>query len=212
MSVDLRCCSIAELTESLEPDSVDSIICDPPYPREFIPVFGELRTFAERVLKPGGSLVVMSGHAYLPEVVALLESEILSYIWTTACLTPGGNNRHWPHRVFIGWKPIFVYAKGEPTQPGKHWIQDTILSRRDKRFHEWGQSVFVFEELVSIYSRHGELVADPFLGAGTTACAAVLLGRNFVGCDIDAECITKTEARLSAVDEYLRAQRALISA
>ena len=35
------------------------------------------------------------------------------------------------------------------------------------------------------HSNPGDLVVDPFLGAGTTAIAAIRNGRVFAGCDID---------------------------
>lgn len=39
--------------------------------------------------------------------------------------------------------------------------------------------------IVGDYSRPGETVCDPFMGAGTTGVAAVLEGRNFIGVEID---------------------------
>jgi len=41
--------------------------------------------------------------------------------------------------------------------------------------------------LVDHYSRPGDVVCDPFMGAGTTGVAAVTLKRRFVGVEIDAE-------------------------
>lgn len=43
---------------------------DPPYPREFLPVFSELAVAAARLLRPGGSLFAMFGRSYLPDVMA----------------------------------------------------------------------------------------------------------------------------------------------
>ena len=42
-------------------------------------------------------------------------------------------------------------------------------------------------DLVSRLTKPGDLVCDPFLGAGSTAVAALKLGRRFVGCDVDAK-------------------------
>lgn len=36
-------------------------------------------------------------------------------------------------------------------------------------------------------SRSGDLILDPFMGSGTTARAATALGRNFTGCELNAE-------------------------
>jgi DNA modification methylase len=50
-------------------------------------------------------------------------------------------------------------------------------------------------------SEPGELIIDPFLGSGTTAVAAVLEGRRFLGCDIDPGCVETTRRRLEQLEE-----------
>ncbi len=44
----------------------------------------------------------------------------------------------------------------------------------------------------------GALVADPFLGGGTTAAAAREVGRSFIGCDVEWSCIVEAKERLAA--------------
>jgi ParB-like chromosome segregation protein Spo0J len=55
----LHHCDLADAP--IEPNSVDYIITDPPYPREFIPLYGVLARKASEWLKPGGSLIAMAG-------------------------------------------------------------------------------------------------------------------------------------------------------
>ena len=45
-------------------------------------------------------------------------------------------------------------------------------------------------------SKPGELIVDPFIGSGTTAVAAFLEGRRFLGCDLDPGCAETTRRRL----------------
>ena len=50
-------------------------------------------------------------------------------------------------------------------------------------------AAFPFEmayRLINMYSVKGDLVLDPFLGTGTTTCAAMASGRNSVGYEIDS--------------------------
>lgn len=48
-----------------------------------------------------------------------------------------------------------------------------------------GKPTRLMRLIVGDYSRPGETVCDPFMGAGTTGVAAVLEGRNFIGVEID---------------------------
>lgn len=203
VTIDLRECGVADLDVPAE--SVDAIITDPPYPREFLPQWGELGVFAAHALRPGGSLLAMSGQMFLPDVFRHLEVSGLDYRWPLACMTPGANMRVWPVKLMQGWKPILWYSKGKKDVFPRRMMEDRIVSKPDKRFHHWGQDLGVFEHLVLAFSRRGETVCDPFLGGGTTAVAARLLGRNFLGCDPDAACLDKTRLRIDACDDYFAA-------
>ena len=52
--------------------------------------------------------------------------------------------------------------------------------------------------LIDLYTYVGDLVLDPFMGAGTTAVAAVRSGRHFVGFDTDPDYIAGAEDRIAA--------------
>lgn len=59
-----------------------------------------------------------------------------------------------------------------------------------------GKPLSAMESLVRDYSRPGDLVCDPCAGGGTTLLAAKLLGRRYVGSDIDAEHVEIARERL----------------
>jgi DNA modification methylase len=46
------------------------------------------------------------------------------------------------------------------------------------------------------FSRSGDIVLDPFLGSGTTAVASRLLGRRYIGIEIDPKYARLAEERL----------------
>jgi len=54
----------------------------------------------------------------------------------------------------------------------------------------------LFEDLVRKHSNEGDLIVDPFLGAGTTGVAAVRNFRKFAGCDIDANYVRISQERI----------------
>ncbi len=54
------------------------------------------------------------------------------------------------------------------------------------------------QRLIDLYTYRGDLVLDPFVGAGTTAVAAVRTGRHYVGFDTDADYVALASRRIEA--------------
>ncbi|HUW33756.1 MAG TPA: DNA modification methylase [Planctomycetota bacterium] len=197
--VRLICADAAHAAQHIEAESVDWIITDPPYPKEFLELYGHLAALADHALKPGGSLIAMVGQSYLPEIIACLAwSDRLSYQWTLAYLTPGGQAAQmWQRRVNTFWKPLLWFVKGSYAGD---WIGDVCRSDtndNDKRFHEWGQSESGMGDIIERFTLPGQTVLDPFMGAGTTGVVAVRMKRRFVGLDVDSECVEKARRRIS---------------
>jgi hypothetical protein len=175
---DIRACSMADLFQGIE--HLDAVVTDPPYPEEFLPLYEEL---ARHCAKIGVKVVAaMAGQSYLPQIYAAM-SKHLKYRWTLAYMTPGGQAvQQWQAKVNTFWKPILLFGEAD------EWFGDVAISKvndNDKRFHGWGQSESGMVDLVDRLTKPGDLICDPFVGAGTTAVAALALGRRFVGCDID---------------------------
>ena len=175
---DIRNCSMDDLFKDIE--GVDAVITDPPYPEKYLPLYEEL---AKHCAKAGIKIVAaMAGQSYLPQIYAAM-SKHLKYRWTLAYMTPGGQAvQQWQAKVNTFWKPILLFGESD------EWFGDVAVSKsndNDKRFHGWGQSESGMIDLVDRLSKPGHLVCDPFVGAGTTAIASLVLGRKFIGCDID---------------------------
>ena len=183
--------------KELDDDSIDFIITDPPYPKEYISLFGDLSLLASRVLKPGGSLIVMTGQSYLPEYISLL-GQHMTYYWTMNYLTPGGGAPQlFQKRVNTYWKPVLWYVKGEYKGD---FIGDVLKSpESDKRFHEWGQSLGGMKDIIERLTNPGDIILDPFLGGGTTGAATVSMARKFIGTDIEQKNIEISQKRIMEV-------------
>jgi DNA modification methylase len=54
----------------------------------------------------------------------------------------------------------------------------------------------LIERIIKAGSNEGELVADFYLGSGTTAVVCKELNREFIGCDINPKAIQITNERL----------------
>jgi len=59
------------------------------------------------------------------------------------------------------------------------------------------------EWFIKLFTNADDLVLDPFMGSGTTALAAVKLGRNFTGIDTNPEYVTLAQNRIANVQMKL---------
>lgn len=81
---------------------------------------------------------------------------------------------------------------------GDVW-QMNILGQNDKRErvgYDTQKPISLIERIIKSSSDEGDLVADFYLGSGTTAVAFKNLNRNFIGCDINKRAIDLTLERL----------------
>ena len=162
--------------------SIDAIITDPPYPFEFIECFSELGKYAKEHLKKDGFIAVYSGQYHLPEVIKRL-SEHLTYVWTFCLYHIGKKQLVNGVNIMCGWKPVLIFSNGKKKM--RFSAYDVLLSEQREKFgHEWQQSESGVYSLIDILTKPGELVVDPFSGAGTFGKVATENGRKFIGAEI----------------------------
>lgn len=199
----LRCelhhCDLLEAPVAL--GSVDAVITDPPYGVDYRDLYAALARVSAFVLKPGGSLVVMTGQSDLPAVLQLL-SEFLDYQWTFAYLTPGGQSAQlWQQRVNTFWKPVLWFTKGGYTGGWKGDVLKSAVNDNDKSLHEWQQSASGMRDIVTRFTEPNDVVFDPFMGSGTTGAVCMETARHFIGCDVDREAVQAARERLADYTE-----------
>ena len=199
-SLEIYHCSASDLISRVDKDSVDLILTDPPYPKEFLSCYNDLAALAVHALRPGGNLLAMSGHVWLPEVFRRMDVAGLEYQWMIALTGLNRGASCLGRRIWrVDWKPILWYSK-PPRDTGLS-IRDSVQADpRDKRYHTWVQDEGNSRLLLERFKlRSGDTVCDPFVGGGTNAVVANVKGMNFVGCDVDLEAIKTTRQRLSCV-------------
>jgi tRNA G37 N-methylase Trm5 len=182
----------------VENDSIHMILTDPPYGKEFLPVWKQLGEFAAKVLKPGKLLIAYSGNYHLSSVMNLL-SENLQYVWTAAVVNGSQPDTVFQHRIMTHWKPILLFSKGKyrPAEK-KEWFQDLIHGDgRSKSHHNWEQGIGEAKQLIEALTHEGNLIVDPFLGSGTNAVASKKLNRRFIGCDVDEKAVGTSLQRIN---------------
>lgn len=183
--------------QNIEADSVGAIVTDPPYDLKAVEtLYEDFSAFAANVLRPGGSALVMIGQSHLQQALPRLTRH-LTYHWLIAYLTPGGQAvQLWPKEVNTFWKPVVWLIKGQYAGDWQGDVVKSAINDNDKRFHEWGQSESGIGALVEKFTITGELVLDPFCGAGTTGVACMAKGRQFLGIDADKTAIKTAKSRL----------------
>jgi site-specific DNA-methyltransferase (adenine-specific) len=123
-----------------------------------------------------------------------------------------------PSRVFNidtirePYKPTSGYAKGGITsRSGKKYLPNPDGTPADDVWdipiinpmasertpYPTQKPLKLLERIVSVFSTPGSLVCDIFSGSGTTAVASRILGRPFLGCDMNPDAIGVTLKRLS---------------
>jgi len=93
------------------------------------------------------------------------------------------------------------YSLADGSLP-KDWFEDvTYISRDNKELT--GYPTQKPKELISRFvlasTNEGDVVADYYLGSGTTAKVCQELNRNFIGCDLNPKAIEITNGRLDGV-------------
>jgi site-specific DNA-methyltransferase (adenine-specific) len=90
---------------------------------------------------------------------------------------------------------VLLASKGHRA-PNNHSTPDVIRVKRLSRpVYPTQKPVALFSTLLSVSAEPGYTVCDPFVGAGSTAIAALRAGCNFVGGDTNERAVQLTEDR-----------------
>jgi len=178
----------------LEDSSIDLILTDPPYPKEYLPLWQDLFNMASKKLKDGGFLVAYSGQMYLDKIMKM--DSALDYYWTFCLKHKGASQIVNGRNVMCGWKPILIFQKGIKKLPYPP-IDVVVSESREKDGHEWQQSESGAAQLIEIFSKPSDVVLDPFMGAGTFPYIAHKMKRKAIGAEIDNASYLISKARFN---------------
>lgn len=177
------------------PRQYDFIITDPPYPKEYLPLWESLAERAAEWLKPDGLLIAMSGQSYLDEIYKLMGKH-LSYYWTSCYLTPHQPTPLRQKQVNTSWKPLLVYSLNGDYS-GKTFGDVYTSPQPGKDNHDWEQSVDGMLAIIKQVCLPGQYILDPFCGAGTTGVAAIKHGCLFDGLEMEQDNVNISKGRLN---------------
>lgn len=168
--------------------TVDAIITDPPYAREYWYLYKNLGDLAERCLKDQGWLLAIVPQYGLVETISMVSRPNLRQWWCSAMVMPEPPHARMRLKgMIVKWKPICVWLKGNWT--GKlGYRPDMFLNNppeQNQHPQGWEQSIDWARYCVANFSREGDTVLDPMMGVGTIGIACRELNRNFIGIEID---------------------------
>ena len=85
------------------------------------------------------------------------------------------------------------------------WAESRVCGTFKERegWHGCQMPLAVLERIIKAASNPGDVVLDPFNGSGTTCLAAALLGRKYVGLELNAEYVELARRRLAGALEKL---------
>ena len=98
----------------------------------------------------------------------------------------------------------YLLAKGEPERPQEPLGDVLDWSYSGNKLHPTQKPLSVLLPLVETFSRPGGLVLDPFAGSGSTLMAAKLLGRRYLGVELDPKYQRIAASRLASQNASAR--------
>jgi 16S rRNA G966 N2-methylase RsmD len=181
-------------------NSVDLIFTDPPYDKESLQLYYELALVANRVLKPGGSIVCYCGTYAIPQILDYMKEAGLTYHWVFAVKLQGSFARAWTKDISVKWKPLLWHIQGEAKFDTTQFISDFIdSSRPDKVLDDWEQSISEARHLIDRLTLENQTILDLMMGMGTTGIAALQLHRKFIGIEIKPDKFEIAKSRINQV-------------
>ncbi len=192
--------------------SADIVITDPPYlgryrdrtgrtlanddnPAAVLAVFDEVY----RVLKPDSYCISFYGwtaiHQFASKWWEIGFRPVSHIVW------PKGYTSKTSHTQYCH-ESAYVLAKGRPEKPQLPITDVQQWAYTGNRQHPTEKAVSVIAPLVRAFSKPGDLVLDPFSGSGTTAVAAALNDRRYIGIELDSRYCDLARKRLEGVQRW----------
>lgn len=155
-------------------------------PRDFIDEF-------KRLIKPDGNIFIFTSYNLIGKWHEVFDSEFDTFqffIWHKTNPAPKIYKNGFLNSCEM---IICMWNKGHKwnfsNQNDMHNFFESPICMRPERLsnpkHPAQKPVGLLKHIISIASNPGDVVFDPFMGVGSTGVAALQLGRQFVGCEID---------------------------
>lgn len=196
-----------ELLPKLAADSANFILTDPPYITRYKdrsgrtvrnddndawlkPAFTEMH----RVLEPDSFCVTFYGWPQADKFMGAYKAagfRVVGHLAFPKRYTSSSRFLRYQHEC------AHLLAKGHPPHP-EETIGDVIdWTYSGNKLHPTQKPLSVLLPLIETFSKPGRLVLDPFAGSGSTLVASRMLGRRWLGIELDPKYHAIAQRRLS---------------
>jgi adenine-specific DNA-methyltransferase len=200
-----------EVMRGMPQESIDLIVTDPPYLVAYRSRDGRTLTGDDtsawlepsaaamyRLLKPNRYCVSFYGWHKVEQFMAAWKRAgfrpVGHFVFVKQYASSAGHTRYYHENAYL-------LAKGRP-RPSYRPIRDVLRWRyTGNLLHPTEKPVYALLPLIRAYSDSTDIVLDPFAGSGSTAIAALELGRRFIAIEKDARYYRSAAERIR---EYTR--------
>jgi len=212
-----------ELAARIPDASIAVCLADPVWER--IEDYEWLARECERILIPGGSLVVQCGNLRRFEVECALRRSELAYVDLLAEVYPFALCPLRNIKVQVGWKPHYWFSRGPRldmkgvnliadtyTGDDSGWVMNRVHAKGKrsaddaKDLHAWGDAEEFARGLLERLCCPGDAVWDPFAGSGTVPVVCKRLGLPFVAFELDPEAAMLARERIGGTRRAVKEQ------
>jgi modification methylase len=180
-----------------------------------------------RAMKPSATLWVIGSYHNIFRVGTILQDLgfwiLNDVIWRKTNPMPNFRGRRFTnaHETLIwasreeGGRYTFNYealkAGNDDVQARSDWTlalctgEERLKDRSGRKLHPTQKPEALVARAILAASKAGDVVLDPFHGAGTTGAVAKRLGRRFIGIERDAAYVAAAEARIAAIEPFAEA-------
>ncbi len=222
-NIEIRQGDCLEVLRTMNANSVDSIVTDPPYKlsqeygsgadadnllavSSIWPVAQEML----RVAKPGGLCAMYYDTRILPLALEAMRSAGWRYLRNLTFYRRWGNAS-----IVHGWMStsdfILIFAKpgDKPEYFGKtkHDVFTRDTAEQESTGHPAQKPISDLQHIISRITPPGGVVLDPFMGSGSTGKACILEGMRFMGIELNSEYFDIARKRIMATPAQRAQQR-----
>lgn len=179
----------------------DIVITDPPYGISYVSSrrkHGKTKMLENDDAAPVDTVQLMANSINSGGCIYLATRHDVYGLWNNAILCSGltaktpiywdkGNHTSGDLTGDYGSRvEIFIFAhKGRHQLRGKRHSNLWAIPRDPASDHPTPKPVALMQRMINSSTNNGQIVLDPFMGSGSTGVAAVTMGRNFIGIEID---------------------------